>query len=170
MKKGFLVLIASAMLSPLAAHADVIVDTVEQREFVNWFGYHEYKHDISKPEYNFTLGSAIGGTLEVLVYDDGGAWDFGEAVLFVVEGFDFDTGGLTFGSAFLGDLEVNALGELNHDGMLNVKVKSLWGDFWVGDSTLTVYTAPTAVPEPSVLMLLGAGMLGLGLSRRRRRS
>lgn len=167
MKKGILALLASALLSPLAANADVIVDTVEQHAYVNWWGHHEYTHDIN--DHDFVLGSAIGGTLEVLLHDT--AWSWGKAALFIVEDFDFDTGGLTFGSAFVGDLEVNALGELNHDGKLDVKVQSLYGKFWVGNSTLTVYTdadAPTPVPEPGTLLLLGAGMLGIGLSRRRR--
>ena len=168
MKKSLLAALTFAFLSPVAANADMIVDTVEQNVFVDWFGYHKFQHDINDD--GFTLGTAVGGSLEILISDDGGNWDFGESVLFVVEGFDFDTGGLTFGSAFVGDLEVNALGELNTDGLLDVKVQSLWGDFYVGDSTLTVYTESAVVPEPEALFLLGLGMLGIGFARRRSRS
>ncbi|MEW8442105.1 MAG: PEP-CTERM sorting domain-containing protein, partial [Candidatus Thiodiazotropha taylori] len=91
-----------------------------------------------------------------------------ELILFVVEEFDFDTGGVTFGTSFVGDLEVNALGALNADGKLDVTIASLWGDFHVGNSVLSVVTSddPTSVPEPSTLLLLSIGLLGLGAARR----
>jgi len=149
----------------MAANADVITDTVYQYEYVNIWNPHYYEHT----PVGFTKGTAVGGSLEVMIYDDNKGWNeiFPEIVLFVVDEFDFDTGGITFGTAFMGDLQVNAIGALNEHGYLGITVKALSGDFHVGNSTLNIYTAATAVPEPGTLFLLGLGVLGIGFARRR---
>jgi hypothetical protein len=85
-------------------------------------------------------------------------------VLVIVDSFDFDSGGLTFGN-FDNSLGVQALGSLNADGMLQVTVQSLWGDFRVGESILSVEVSE--VPVPGTLGLLGAGLAALGLARRK---
>ena len=162
MKKVFSILSALALLSISSfSNAGVITDTVEQNVYVGWWGSHTYSHDITDD--GFSLGSANSGTLSIAVSDDRDSWlEFGgESILFVVEAFDFDTGSFSFGSGFFGDLEVNALGALNNDGMLEVTVASLWGDFYVGDSVLTV-----DVPTPSTLVLMSLGLLGLGAVRK----
>lgn len=157
--------VVALLLSPLS-QAGLITDVVEQHVKVGFWGSYEYSHNLLETDDDpFTPGSALSGHLSIDISDDG---DHGkELVLFVVEDFDLDTGGISLGS-FFGELEVNALLALNSDGMLDVKVTSMWGDFYVGDSTLKVVTRDAVVPEPSVVALFGLGLLGLGFARRRK--
>lgn len=53
-------------------------------------------------------------------------------------------------------------------GFFNYSLQGLRAIPW-GDITLTEINDPVAVPEPAALGLLGAGVVGLGLSARRRR-
>ena len=121
----------------------------------------------------FSLGSATGGTIEIQFSDNDNnmGWKDWEVILIVVDAFDFDTGGLIFSaSSFSNELEVNALAEINDTGMLDISITSLWGDFYVGQSVLTVETADASVPEPGILGILSLGLLGLGIAHRIRKS
>lgn len=148
------------------AVAGIIVDTVVQREFVDWFGGYAYQHDLNDHS-DFALGNVTGGSLEVSVWDDSQHWfDGPEVILFQVDALDWDSGGITFGHSFSGDLEFGALAALNTNGFLDVSIKSLMGDFYVGNSVLTLYSAVTDVAEPSTLGLLALGLAALLFSRR----
>ncbi len=167
MKKFLSILSGIALLAVASvSQAGFIQDTVIQEKYVNvWdFEPYEYSHNINDD--GFELGTAISATLSIDVRDDS-CWDFFESVLFVVEDFDFDTGSFSFGSDFFGDLEVNALGALNEDGILDVTIVALAGDFIVGNSVLSVITEDaTSVPEPAALLLMSLGLVGVGFARR----
>ena len=156
--------LALGMTFGASAGAATITDTVTQDAYVSFLGSHTYTHDIT--DWGFVPGSAISGSLQISIYDDArDRLDFvPELVLVIVDSFDFDSGGLTVGN-FDNSLGIQALGSLNADGLLQVKVQSLIGDFRVGNSTLSVEVSE--VPVPGTLGLLGAGLAALGLVRRK---
>jgi hypothetical protein len=152
--------LALGLLFSASSFATVMTDTVSQNTFVGWWESVHYQHNLN--DNGFVLGSAVSGSLQVAVSDDGGRFDLWEVILFTVEDFDFDTGAVTFNNGFSGDLEINALGQLNTDGYLDVTVTSLFGDFYLGDSTLTV-----SVPAPSTLLIFAIAVVGLVMRRQR---
>lgn len=165
MKKYKLLTVVFALVFSSVCSASLITDTVSQNVKVGWWETYSFSHVLNESgEDLFALGSAVSASLEIAISDDGGRFDFWETILVTVEDFDFDTGGILFSATnFINDLEVNALGALNADGILDVSVKSLFGDFYVGNSLLTVETLDVvAVPEPSILALFGVALVGLG--------
>ncbi|MEJ2407577.1 MAG: PEP-CTERM sorting domain-containing protein [Candidatus Thiodiazotropha sp.] len=161
MKRIYFVLIGIALFAMTGlSSAGILTDTVYQNVKLGTWQSHSYTHNLIDD--GFIPGTAVAGTLSVDIFDDRDIWP--EIVVFTVEAFDFDSGGFTFGSQFVGDLEVNALSAINSDGLLDVTVTSLLGDFYVGNSVLTVTTR--SVPAPSVLLLLSLGLMGLGTIRR----
>jgi len=164
-KKGLLWAVTLVLAN--IALAGVIVDTLVQTEFVGRQGSHSYQHNLNDND-GFVLGNVTGGLLEVSVWDDSQHWSDGrELILFQVEKLDGDTGGFTFGRSFSGDLEFGALAALNGDGFLDIRIKSLWGDFYIGNSVLTLYTE---VAEPGTLGLLVLGLVLVIFGRRTTRA
>ncbi len=72
-----------------------------------------------------------------------------------------------------------ALQDLIYDGKLSVRLTALSGDYQFADSTLTAEitrgvaaaqpsASPASVPEPGSLLLVGAGLVGLGMTSRKK--
>ena len=166
-KIGIAGIFAGVLLTTTVANAIPIVNTVDVNTSLQTGDSVSYTHDLTDD--NFDLGTATSGTIEIEFSDNTDAdW---EVILVVVDKFDFDTGGIlisTAASSFFGDLEINALTQINSVGELDITIYSWWGDFTVGQSVLTLET--NSVPEPGVLGMLGIGLLGLGVARRMRKT
>lgn len=172
MKSNFLKSAAVAVLlaSSMASNAGLITDVESVNEYVGWFDHTKWTHDLN--DQGFILGSAQSATLSIQFWDDGGRFDLGEAATIVVGILDFQDGSWIYNPVndWSQNLGINSLANLNSNGLLNVKVWSDFGDFYVGNSTLEVTTRdqdPTDVTEPSTLALLGAGLIALIWSRRK---
>ena len=159
---------AGALLMATVAHAVPIIDTIHQNVYVGWFSSYEYTHDLTEVnDEPFTLGTAESGSIAVSFSDDGDR--FWEVILIQIDQFDFDTGGIIFSaSSFYNELEVNALAQINSTGMLDITIRSLAGDFYVGQSVLTIETA--SMPEPGILGIASLGLLGIGAACRIRKA
>lgn len=166
-KIGIAGIFAGVLLTTTVANAIPIVDTIDQNVILQTGDSFSYQHDLTDD--GFELGTATSGTIEIQFSDNTDAdW---EVILIVVDKFDFDTGGIlisTAASSFFGDLQVNALAQVNSVGELDITIYSWWGDFTVGQSVLTVEV--NSVPEPGVLGMLGLGLLGLGVARQMRKT
>jgi hypothetical protein len=187
-KIGVVSFLAGILFATTAANAIPIVDVVDTFDnngFLHTGDSIGYTHNLL--DNGFITGTATGGTLEIQFSDDtsdAGIWrdeSAWEVILITVDNFDFDTGGLsisTTAQSFSNELEVNALAKVNSSGMLDIAITSLWGDFIIEKSILTVdgeitgggsilTSEVSSVPEPGILGMLAIGLIGIGLARRK---
>ena len=174
-KTGIIGVFSAALLITTAANAIPIVDTVDQNIFLQTGNTYSYTHNLLDDGFNRRTTTATSGTFEVRFSDNAdAAW---EVILIVVDQFDFDTNGLSVSSSaspFSNQLEINTLAKINSKCMLDITIASLWGDFNVGQSVLTIETTDklvskpdvSSIPEPGVLGLLCIGLIGAGITRR----
>lgn len=161
---------AAVLLVATGAQAGIITDVEVINKTVGFASSQTWTHNIL--DEGFELGSALSASLAIEFRDDKDPWyqPF-ETALIQIGRFDLQDGGISITPTvtWTGALGFSSLIKLNADGTLKVKVTSVLGDFIIGNSILTVVTkdAEVKVPEPSTIMLLSLGLLGLVAARRR---
>lgn len=159
--------VATLFMASAAAHAGVIVDVEEVNTYVGLWSSTTWTHDLSDD--SFVLGSAQSADIIIQFWDDQKR-DLPELASIIIGTIDFKDGAIVYNptSTWTGSLGFNSLASLNAYGLLEVNVWSLFGDFYIGNSTLTVTTDDVvSVPESSSIMLFALGLFGLVVSRRK---
>lgn len=159
---------AAAFLMVANAHAGLITDVETVNKTLSFGASKSWTHNIL--DQGFVLGSAQNATLTIEFRDDKDPWySLFETALVQIGFMDLQDCGLVLNPTvdWTGGLGLSSLVKLNLDGTLFVQVTSVLGDFVIGNSKLTVITKDVQVPEPSTLMLLALGMLGLIAARRK---
>lgn len=179
--KRFFALVLLAFGFAGAAHADYIPATwtdsanVGNGVYIGNGQSYTYSHDLTDNGFR-PLNDLINSfRLSInLADDDSNFFRDGIELAFVdLPGFDGDSFVSNFGLSGeeYGGFSILGLLQLNALGTLTVTISSIIGDFNLVGSTLTAQGLSNVanVPEPGALGLLGIGLVGIALSKRRRK-
>lgn len=137
---------------------------------ITWLSTYSYTHDLTTDGFIPGTDTVGGYNLKINLYNDAGMLD---AIYINQPGITGDSAALlynwTYASLTTGD-SYQGVASINSSGLLNVSLTSLLGTFFLDSSTLTTTTkegGSQAVPEPTSVALLAAGLLGIAVMRRK---
>ena len=146
-------------------------DEIGGSHYVGAGGSYSYQHDVTDNGFRPLQDVITNFTLSIDLYDDERYDRFEIAEIDITGLTDGYVTSFGFGNNAYSGWSLFGLLELNILGQLSVTVSSVCnflacGDFRVGTSTL-VTRGYSQVPEPGTIALLGLGLLGIGLGRRK---